>query len=72
MAAADRVSRGANAIVTGGASGIGRALGERLAVLGAHVTIVDCQSDLAERVAAGISTTLGTQSTTIEEFARSL
>jgi NAD(P)-dependent dehydrogenase (short-subunit alcohol dehydrogenase family) len=54
MAAADRVYRGANAIVTGGASGIGRALGERLAVLGAHVTIVDFRSDLAERVAAGI------------------
>lgn len=43
-----------SALVTGGASGIGRALCERLAALGARVTIVDLQSALAEDVAAKI------------------
>jgi NAD(P)-dependent dehydrogenase (short-subunit alcohol dehydrogenase family) len=54
MANPDRVYRGASAIVTGGASGIGRALGEHLARLGARVSLLDLQADLAERVAAGI------------------
>lgn len=54
MTAADTVYRGSNALVTGGASGIGRALSERLAAFGAHVTIVDLQADLAARVAADI------------------
>jgi NAD(P)-dependent dehydrogenase (short-subunit alcohol dehydrogenase family) len=54
MAAAEGVFRGATAIVTGGASGIGRALCERLGRLGADVTVVDLQAELAESVAAGI------------------
>lgn len=54
MAAADTVFRGANVLVTGAASGIGRALAERLATLGATVTIVDRQAELAQEVAAAI------------------
>ncbi len=59
MATAESVFRGATAIVTGGASGIGRALSERLGKLGANVTVVDLQADLAESVADGIKTTGG-------------
>lgn len=54
MTLASKAFSGANALVTGGASGIGRALCERLAALGALVTIVDLQADLAEEVAAAI------------------
>ncbi|MBI2894216.1 MAG: SDR family NAD(P)-dependent oxidoreductase [Deltaproteobacteria bacterium] len=42
------------AIVTGGASGIGRALGERLAVLGATVTLADVDEPRAAEVARSI------------------
>jgi NAD(P)-dependent dehydrogenase (short-subunit alcohol dehydrogenase family) len=49
-----RTFAGAVAIVTGGASGIGRALGEVLARRGASVVLADVQVDLAEDVAAGI------------------
>jgi NAD(P)-dependent dehydrogenase (short-subunit alcohol dehydrogenase family) len=41
-------------IVTGGASGIGRGLGERLASLGAHVILADINEPGAHEVAAGI------------------
>jgi len=40
--------------VTGGASGIGRALAERLAQSGVHVVLADRQAELAAEVAAGI------------------
>lgn len=43
-----------SAIVTGGASGIGRALAEELASKGVHVVLADRQVELAERVASGI------------------
>ena len=67
MATADTVFRGATAIVTGGASGIGRALSERLGKLGANVTVADLQTDLAERVAAGINAVGGNaQSATLD------
>lgn len=49
-----RVFDGATAIVTGGASGIGRALGEELARRGSEVVLADLQIALAEEVASGI------------------
>src|SRR5262245_52643624 len=42
------------AVITGGASGIGWALGEELALRGVEVVLADLQADLAEEVAAGI------------------
>jgi NAD(P)-dependent dehydrogenase (short-subunit alcohol dehydrogenase family) len=49
-----RVFDGATAIVTGGASGIGRALGEELARRGSEVVLADLQVALAKEVASGI------------------
>lgn len=49
-----RATAGQTAIVTGGASGIGRALGEELARAGVHVVLADRQTELAEQVAEGI------------------
>ncbi len=49
-----RTFEGAVALVTGGASGIGRALGEALARRGARVVLADLQVDLAKEVAARI------------------
>lgn len=49
-----RIFDGATAIVTGGASGIGRALGEELARRGCEVVLADLQIELAEEVASGI------------------
>ena len=40
--------------MTGGASGIGRALAEELATRGVHVVLADRQAELAEQVASGI------------------
>ncbi|MGI8332880.1 3-hydroxybutyrate dehydrogenase [Actinomadura scrupuli] len=45
---------GRRALVTGGASGIGRACAGRLAVAGAKVTIVDVRADLARTAAEEI------------------
>jgi NAD(P)-dependent dehydrogenase (short-subunit alcohol dehydrogenase family) len=53
---------GRAAIVTGGASGIGRALGQELARGGIHVTLADRQSKLAEEVADRIRTLGGSAS----------
>jgi NAD(P)-dependent dehydrogenase (short-subunit alcohol dehydrogenase family) len=50
-----RTYNGAVAIVTGGASGIGRALGEALARRGATVVLADLQIELARQVAAAIA-----------------
>ncbi len=49
-----RTYEGAVAIVTGGASGIGKALGEELAKRGAEVVLADLQQEAAETVAEGI------------------
>ncbi len=49
------------AIVTGGARGIGRAIVERLALLGANVVIADMLIDLAEQTAAEISAQANTK-----------
>jgi NAD(P)-dependent dehydrogenase (short-subunit alcohol dehydrogenase family) len=50
-----RIFDGATAIVTGGASGMGRALAEELAKLGCEVVLADLQIELAEEVASQIS-----------------
>ncbi len=49
-----RTFEGAVAIVTGGASGIGRALAKALVRRGAQVVVADLQIDLAEETVAGI------------------
>jgi NAD(P)-dependent dehydrogenase (short-subunit alcohol dehydrogenase family) len=49
-----RTYQNAFAIITGGASGIGRALGEEMARQGAEVVLADLQAELAEEVAAGV------------------
>ncbi len=43
------------ALITGGASGIGRAIGEAMAMRGAEVVLADRQIDLAKDVARGIA-----------------
>lgn len=59
-----RTYDGAVVIITGGASGIGRALGEALAQRGAEVILADRQSELAETVAEGIRSKGGRASAT--------
>ena len=53
-ASALRIFDGAVAIITGGASGIGRALSEALGRRGASIVLADRQMALAQEVAAGI------------------
>ena len=54
-----RIFDGATAIVTGGASGIGRALAEELARRGCEVVLADLQIELAEEVASEINVSGG-------------
>src|SRR6185369_5368813 len=49
-----RALEGRVAVVTGGASGIGRALSEEMARRGATIVVADRQIALAEEVAGGI------------------
>lgn len=55
----DSAYAGKVAIVTGGASGIGAALGKELARAGAEVVLADRQVDLGERVASAIRSSGG-------------
>jgi NAD(P)-dependent dehydrogenase (short-subunit alcohol dehydrogenase family) len=54
-----RIFDGATAIVTGGASGIGRALAEELAKRGCEVLLADLQSELAEEAISEINASGG-------------
>lgn len=56
---ADRIFSGATAVITGGASGIGRALAEELAKCGSEVILADLQLELAEEVALSIQASGG-------------
>jgi NAD(P)-dependent dehydrogenase (short-subunit alcohol dehydrogenase family) len=58
-----RTYQGAVAIITGGATGIGRALGEELARKGAEVVLADLQADVVEEVAANIRSAGGRATT---------
>lgn len=49
-----RTYDGASAIITGGASGIGRALGQTLARMGCDVTVADIEYEQTEKTAAEI------------------
>lgn len=49
-----RTYEGAVAIITGGASGIGKALGEELALRGCEVVLADRRAETAEEAASGI------------------
>ena len=55
-----RVFDGATAIVTGGASGIGRAISEELAKRGCDVVLADLQTELVEEVVSTIHASGGT------------
>jgi 3-oxoacyl-[acyl-carrier protein] reductase len=54
------------AVITGAARGIGRAIGERLASLGASVVVADMQSELAEKSANEIAELTGRKSLAIK------
>ena len=54
-----RIFDGATAIITGGSSGIGRALAEGLAQRGCEVVLADLQIELAEEVASKIQASGG-------------
>lgn len=54
-----RIFDGATAIITGGASGIGRGIGEELAKRGCEVVLADLQIELAEEIASGIRSSGG-------------
>lgn len=59
MAGKIRTYGGAVALITGGASGIGRAFGEELARRGAEVILADIDGDGAAKVAAAITSSGG-------------
>jgi len=54
-----RVFDGATAVITGGASGIGRAMADDVATRGAEVVLADRQAELAEEAAEAIRTSGG-------------
>jgi len=74
-----RIFAGATAIITGGASGIGRALAGELAKRGGEVVLADLQIELAQEVAIGIQAAGGkaeavkldvTDSSAVEQLVR--
>ena len=69
IAPQDALLTGRGAIVTGGASGIGRGIAQGLAAFGARVVILDLQVDTAEATAAEIQTNGGV-ATALEGDAR--
>ena len=58
------------AIVTGGGSGLGEAIGKALAARGARVVLSDIKRDAAERVASEITKTGGTASAFLQDTAK--
>jgi NAD(P)-dependent dehydrogenase (short-subunit alcohol dehydrogenase family) len=58
------------AIVTGGGSGLGEAIGKRLAGMGASVVLTDINLKAAERVAGEISSAGGTASAITQDTAK--
>jgi NAD(P)-dependent dehydrogenase (short-subunit alcohol dehydrogenase family) len=58
------------AIVTGGGSGLGEAIGKALAAKGAKVVLSDIRREAAERVAAEISKAGGTASAFLQDTAK--
>ncbi len=54
------IFRNTTSIITGGASGIGRALAEELSRRGSHVVVADLQYDMAETVVSAIRSAGGT------------
>jgi len=58
------------AIVTGGGSGLGEAIGKALAAKGARVVVSDIRRDAAERVAAEIAKAGGTASAFLQDTAK--
>jgi NAD(P)-dependent dehydrogenase (short-subunit alcohol dehydrogenase family) len=58
---------GKTAVVTGGASGLGRAIAERLAADSARVVITDIQPGLGQQTAAALGVTFIAQDVTVEE-----
>lgn len=58
------------AIVTGGGSGLGEAIGKRLASLGASVVLSDIKLDAAERVAGEITAAGGSASAIAQDTAK--
>ena len=58
------------AIVTGGGSGLGEAIGKRLATMGASVVLSDINLKAAERVAGEITTAGGTASAIAQDTAK--
>jgi 3-oxoacyl-[acyl-carrier protein] reductase len=54
------------AVVTGGAQGIGQAISETLAQLGAHIIVADLQTDKAEALAAKLTQDTGNKAIAVQ------
>jgi NAD(P)-dependent dehydrogenase (short-subunit alcohol dehydrogenase family) len=57
----DATDHGAVAVITGGASGFGRALGERCAVRGLRIVLLDLEGERAEQAARNLAITHGVE-----------